>query len=121
MNTGTFRQASCRMRVQACSSSVQLERTGNPTLACPQVLYVGGALAAAARLCALVLPARDASRAELHTTLVRNEAAYFGCVLQVGCAVGCVPGVGGPLWVTRAVGPSDGRCMRKPLAPHLST
>lgn len=48
-----------------------------------QVLYARGALAAAAALVRLVEPLRRASRAELHTTLIRNEAAYYGCVLQL--------------------------------------
>ena len=48
-----------------------------------KVLYVGGAVAAASHLCALVDPARCASAVELHTTLIRNEAAYFGCVLRL--------------------------------------
>ncbi|GLC38231.1 hypothetical protein PLESTB_001084900 [Pleodorina starrii] len=48
-----------------------------------KVLFVGGALTAAARLCELVEPLRCASAVELHTTLIRNEAAYFGCVAQL--------------------------------------
>ncbi|EFJ52545.1 hypothetical protein VOLCADRAFT_116030 [Volvox carteri f. nagariensis] len=48
-----------------------------------KVLFVGGALTAAARLCDLVEPMRRASAVELHTTLIRNEAAYFGCVMQL--------------------------------------
>ncbi|KAG2427993.1 hypothetical protein HXX76_011979 [Chlamydomonas incerta] len=48
-----------------------------------KLLYVGGALGAAAALVAAVEPLRRASSVELHTTLIRNEAAYFGCVLQL--------------------------------------
>ncbi len=48
-----------------------------------KVAFVGGALACAARLCELIEAARRASDVELHTTLIRNEAAYFGCVQQV--------------------------------------
>ncbi|KAG2488055.1 hypothetical protein HYH03_013359 [Edaphochlamys debaryana] len=48
-----------------------------------KVLFVGGALAEAEALCAAVEPVRRASAAELHTTLIRNEAAYFCCVRQL--------------------------------------
>ncbi|KAG2443101.1 hypothetical protein HYH02_009515 [Chlamydomonas schloesseri] len=48
-----------------------------------KLLYVGGALGAAAALVAAVEPLRRASAVELHTTLIRNEAAYFGCVQQL--------------------------------------
>ncbi|KAK9812932.1 hypothetical protein WJX72_005941 [[Myrmecia] bisecta] len=48
-----------------------------------KLLYVGGALARCARLVELVDAARRASRRPLHTTLIRNEAAYFGCVSQL--------------------------------------
>ncbi|GAX80742.1 hypothetical protein CEUSTIGMA_g8177.t1 [Chlamydomonas eustigma] len=45
-----------------------------------KVLYVGGALHQAGRLCELVETARLASTVELHKTKIRNEAAYFGCI-----------------------------------------
>ena len=48
-----------------------------------KLLFVGGALCRCRRLAALVEPARRASRRPLHQTLVRNEAAYFGCVAQL--------------------------------------
>ncbi|PNW82776.1 hypothetical protein CHLRE_06g293650v5 [Chlamydomonas reinhardtii] len=48
-----------------------------------KLLFVGGALGAAAALAAEVEPLRRASSVELHTTLIRNEAAYFGCVQQL--------------------------------------
>lgn len=48
-----------------------------------KMLYIGGALTAAERLCTLIEPARRASRRPLHTTRIRNEAAYYGCVLQL--------------------------------------
>ena len=48
-----------------------------------KLLFVGGALDRCRRLAALVEPARAASRRPLHQTLVRNEAAYFGCVAQL--------------------------------------
>ncbi len=45
-----------------------------------KVLFAGGALAAAAALCRLLVPIQRACAVELHTTAIRNEAAYFGCV-----------------------------------------
>lgn len=48
-----------------------------------KLLFVGGALGRCSRLAALVEPARAASRRPLHQTLVRNEAAYFGCVARL--------------------------------------
>ncbi|GIL62031.1 hypothetical protein Vafri_16345 [Volvox africanus] len=48
-----------------------------------KLLFVGGALSVASKLCELLEPLRSASAVELHTTLVRNEAAYFGCVTQL--------------------------------------
>jgi len=35
------------------------------------------------RIIDLLEPARAASKHQLHTTLIRNEAAYYGCVLQL--------------------------------------
>ena len=58
-----------------------------------KVAFVGGALGLAARLTALVDTARLASAIELHTTSIRNEAAYFGCVSRV-CVL-CHVGLGG--------------------------
>ncbi|KAL6761279.1 hypothetical protein V8C86DRAFT_3023847 [Haematococcus lacustris] len=46
-----------------------------------KIVYVAGGLPFAARLVALLEPARQASAKELHTTLIRNEAAYFGSQL----------------------------------------
>lgn len=48
-----------------------------------KVLYVGGAVSRAAALARVLNRARAASKVELHTTLIRNEAAYFGCVYQL--------------------------------------
>ena len=48
-----------------------------------KILFTGGALSRVARLIDTVNCARLASDKELHTTLIRNEAAYFGCVSQV--------------------------------------
>lgn len=48
-----------------------------------KLLFAGGALPAAAALCGAVEPARCASCQPLHLTLIRNEAAYYGCVLQL--------------------------------------
>lgn len=48
-----------------------------------KVLYLGGAISRAWQLVRLIEPAREASRRPLHTTLIRNEAAYFSCVAQL--------------------------------------
>lgn len=48
-----------------------------------KILYVGGALSRAYRLLASVDAARQASQVPLHTTLIRNEAAYFCYVKQL--------------------------------------
>jgi hypothetical protein len=48
-----------------------------------KALFVGGALAAAQQLCALVEPARAASGQALHLTHIRNEVAYCACVEQL--------------------------------------
>ena len=48
-----------------------------------KLLFVGGALARARVVTDLVETARAASSTPLHETLIRNEAAYFGCVTQL--------------------------------------
>jgi hypothetical protein len=48
-----------------------------------KVLFVGGALDPARRLCALLAPPKSASAAQLHRTTIRNEAAYEGCIQQL--------------------------------------
>eukprot|EP00854_Cymbomonas_tetramitiformis_P008113 gene8113-9640_t len=48
-----------------------------------KVLYVGGAVARSAHVAALVEPARQASAQPLHSTLIRNEVAYFCCARQL--------------------------------------
>lgn len=48
-----------------------------------KVLFINGALSTAAELCTLLQPLRQASAQPLHETLIRNENAYFGCVLQL--------------------------------------
>ena len=48
-----------------------------------KVLYLGGAISRAAVLVEMIEPARLASSKPLHTTLIRNEAAYFSCVAQL--------------------------------------
>ncbi len=48
-----------------------------------KLLYIGGALPRCARVVHLLGPAARASAKELHKTLIRNEAAYFGCVKQL--------------------------------------
>ena len=48
-----------------------------------KVVYLGGAIGRAARLIELLEAARRASRKPLHTTLIRNEAAYFSCIAQL--------------------------------------
>lgn len=48
-----------------------------------KILYVGGALSTATALAEIIHPAATASQQELHKTLIRNEAAYFGCVWQL--------------------------------------
>ena len=48
-----------------------------------KLLYIGGALPRCARVVHLLDSAARASAQELHKTLIRNEAAYFGCVKQL--------------------------------------
>uniref|UniRef100_A0A061S9Z0 Tpr-like protein n=2 Tax=Tetraselmis sp. GSL018 TaxID=582737 RepID=A0A061S9Z0_9CHLO len=48
-----------------------------------KVLFVGGALSAADGVVRRIEPAVAASVKPLHTTLIRNEAAYLGCVKQI--------------------------------------
>lgn len=48
-----------------------------------KLLYIGGALPRCARVVHLLDAASRASAQELHKTLIRNEAAYFGCVKQL--------------------------------------
>ena len=48
-----------------------------------KLLYIGGALSRCARVVHLLDAASRASAQELHKTLIRNEAAYFGCVKQL--------------------------------------
>ncbi|CAL8471421.1 g10963 [Coccomyxa elongata] len=50
---------------------------------CIKVLYVGGAVGRTYQLIKAVEPARLASLKPLHTTMIRNEAAYHGCVQQL--------------------------------------
>lgn len=48
-----------------------------------KVLFLGGALPQALKLSHLLPPAVAASKVPLHLTLIRNEAAYFGCIQQL--------------------------------------
>ena len=48
-----------------------------------KVLFLGGAIARAAELIRMIEPARLASSRPLHTTLIRNEAAYYSCIAQL--------------------------------------
>ena len=48
-----------------------------------KLMYMGGALARCAPVVQLLTSASQASQQELHKTLVRNEAAYFGCVKEL--------------------------------------
>jgi len=48
-----------------------------------KVLYLGGAIVRAAEAIRMIEPARSASCKPLHTTLIRNEAAYFSCISQL--------------------------------------
>lgn len=50
---------------------------------CVKVLYVGGAVERARRLVALIEPARQAFRTPMHQTVIRNEAAFHGCIQQL--------------------------------------
>ena len=50
---------------------------------CVKVLYVGGAIDRARRLVALLEPARQACATPLHQTVIRNEAAFYGCIQQL--------------------------------------
>lgn len=48
-----------------------------------KILYIGGAVGRAHQLATRVERARRLSEKPLHETMVRNEAAYFGCIYQV--------------------------------------
>ena len=48
-----------------------------------KVLFIGGALERTYQLIELVHPCCEASSKKLHTTTVRNEAAYFNCIRQI--------------------------------------
>jgi hypothetical protein len=48
-----------------------------------KVLYLGGAISRAAEVVKMIEPARRASCKLLHTTLIRNEAAYCSCISQL--------------------------------------
>ncbi|GAQ83868.1 hypothetical protein KFL_001660050 [Klebsormidium nitens] len=48
-----------------------------------KILYLGGAVERARQLAEKVEKARALSEKALHETMVRNEAAYFGCIYQV--------------------------------------
>jgi hypothetical protein len=48
-----------------------------------KILYIGGAVGRAHELATRVERARRLSEKPLHETMVRNEAAYFGCIYQV--------------------------------------
>ena len=50
---------------------------------CVKVLYVGGAIEHARRLVALIEPARQAFKTPMHQTIIRNEAAFHGCIQQL--------------------------------------
>ena len=50
---------------------------------CVKVLYVGGAIECARRLVALLEPARQAFKTPMHQTVIRNEAAFHGCIQQL--------------------------------------
>ena len=50
---------------------------------CVKVLYVGGAIERARRLVALIEPARQAFKTPMHQTVIRNEAAFHGCIQQL--------------------------------------
>lgn len=50
---------------------------------CVKVLYVGGAIERARRLVALLEPARQAFATPMHQTVIRNEAAFHGCIQQL--------------------------------------
>ena len=49
----------------------------------PKLLYQGGALARCAQAVDLLRPARESCARPLHTTMIRNEAAYYGCCAQL--------------------------------------
>ncbi|KAK9816213.1 hypothetical protein WJX74_009091 [Apatococcus lobatus] len=49
----------------------------------PKLLYQGGALARCAQTVALLQPVWASCSRPLHTTMIRNEAAYFGCCAQL--------------------------------------
>lgn len=49
----------------------------------PKLLYQGGALVRCAQAVRLLQPAQESCSRPLHTTMIRNEAAYFGCCAQL--------------------------------------
>ena len=50
---------------------------------CVKVLYIGGAIQRARELVILLEPARRAFRTPMHQTVIRNEAAFYGCIQQL--------------------------------------
>ena len=50
---------------------------------CVKVLYVGGAIDRARQLVALIEPAWQAFKTPMHQTVIRNEAAFHGCIQQL--------------------------------------
>ena len=50
---------------------------------CVKVLYVGGAIERARKLVACLEPARQAFATPMHQTVIRNEAAFYGCIQRL--------------------------------------
>ena len=50
---------------------------------CVKVLYIGGAIQRTQKLVELLEPARRAFRMPMHQTVIRNEAAFYGCIQQL--------------------------------------
>lgn len=50
---------------------------------CVKVLYIGGAIQRTRKLVELLEPARRAYRTPMHQTVIRNEAAFYGCIQQL--------------------------------------
>ncbi len=50
---------------------------------CMKVLYIGGAIQRARKLMDWLEPARRAFRTPMHQTVIRNEAAFYGCIQQL--------------------------------------
>ena len=75
-----------------------------------KVAFVGGALSLVSQIADSINSARLSSEVELHSTSIRNEAAYFGCILRVRLKDRISwPSGGG--WVQRPMSKDGKRCL----------